>query len=158
MTDIKALMLRLLERQKEYVLEDLEVYACAMVVTVTAEETFLEFPRFQEEAEKIAAYAAIVQKAKLNHAIAIITVNGAFTRSNMSEDELDGLWWGALNSSNAHPCILVTASGPGMRSFAFELAYDIHDGEVDFGSVLELERTEVGMLPDWPGDLPTSPN
>lgn len=50
--DVPALFSRLLERQKEYVLEDRENYRCAMVVVIAPEGMHLDFPKFQDEEAK----------------------------------------------------------------------------------------------------------
>ena len=154
MIDLKALMLQLLEREKGYVVEDLEEYGCAMVVTVTPDDIFLEFPKFENDEEKDAAYGEIVSKAKSNGATAIVTVNSAFTQAVDHPDDLDGYWSGKLNAENAQRCILLTASGPGMKSFGVEFTYEIVDGKVLFDPLEDFHEVEVGMLPDWPGGDP----
>jgi hypothetical protein len=51
--DVKKVMLKLLETQKEYVLADLEKYSEAMVAVFTADgKPYVEFPKFQDEAGK----------------------------------------------------------------------------------------------------------
>jgi len=155
MIDLKALMLRLLETEKGYVAEDLDEYGCAMVVTVTPNDTFLQFPKVENDDEKDAAYAEIVSKARSDGATVIVTVNSAFTQAVDNPDELDGYWPGKLNASNARRCLLLTASGPGMKSFGVEAEYEIVGDDVLFEPLEDFHEMEVEMLPNWPGgDLP----
>ena len=158
MIDIKALMLQLLEREKGYVVEELEEYGCAMVVTVTPDDTFLAFPQFESDDDKDTAYEEIVSKARSDGATTIITVNSAFTQAVDHPGDLDGYWPGKLNAGNARRCILLTASGPGMKSFGVEFKYQIVDGKALFDPLEDFHEMEVGLLPNWPGDLPTSSN
>ena len=154
MIDLKALMLQLLEREKGYVVEDLDEYGCAMAVIVTPNDTFLQFPQFEDDDEKDTAYEQIVSKARSDGATVIITVNSAFTQAVDHPDDLDGYWPGKLNVNNARRCILLTASGPGMKSFGVEFTYEIVDGKVLFDPLEDFHEVEVGMLPDWPGGDP----
>jgi len=58
-------MLTLLERQKEYVSEDLEKYSCAMVVTVAPEKIYYGFPKFEDTDSKEMVYRRVVDTAKI---------------------------------------------------------------------------------------------
>jgi hypothetical protein len=153
--DVKALMFTLLERQKEYVREDLAEYSCAMVAIFTADnQSYIAFPKFEDEATKIAEYGAIVERAKSENAVLIVTVNHAFSRTGTPTLDLDEYRWGDFNETNAKRCILLTASGPGLKSCSLELRYVIADGGVIF-SDSDIFESEVYMLPDWPGVAPT---
>ena len=150
--DLKELMLQYLEMEKEAVLEQLDDYCTAIVVVVTPTGRYVEEVIFSEEEEKIAAYSAVVERAKARKATIIITVNAARKgNAPLTDDDLDGYWWGKLAADGARDCISITASGPGMKSIALDLDYDIVDGKVLFDSVAEFGDTEIGMLPDWPG-------
>jgi hypothetical protein len=150
--DLKALMLQFLEMEKEAVCEQLHDYCTALVVVITPAGRYVDEVSFSGEEEKIAAYAAVVAKAKARKATIIITVNAARKgNAPLTDDDLDGYWWGKLAADGARDCISITASGPGMKSIALDLDYDIVDGEVLFDSVADFGDTEIGMLPDWPG-------
>jgi hypothetical protein len=150
--DVKKVMLALLERQKEYVLEDLEDYGEAMVAVFTADgESYVSFPTFEDEISKIAEYSAIVKTAKSKNAVLIITVNSARTKANPTDAELKNYRWGDFDATNSRRCILLTASGPGLRSCSLELGFDIRDGQVQFDREPELmDKIELNLLPDWP--------
>jgi hypothetical protein len=157
--DVRKLMLTLLERQKEYVCEDLENYSCAMVATFTADgRSYLQFPKFEDEATKIAEYSAIVERAKADGTILLVTVNNALTQKSGPSSDWEEYRWGDFTKENASPCILVTASGPGLESCSLELCYRIESSDVQFGVETELSKVEVNLLPDWPGELPVKPN
>jgi len=150
--DVKKIMLTLLERQKEYVLEDLEEYGEGMVAVFTPDgKSYVSFPEFEDEASKIAEYAAIVETAKSRNAVLIITVNSARTKANPTDTELENYRWGDFDGTNSRSCILLTASGPGLQSCSLELGFDIKDGTVQFDPEPELmDKIELNLLPNWP--------
>jgi hypothetical protein len=150
--DVKKVMMTLLERQKEYALEDLEDYGEAMVTVFTADnESYIAFPKFEDEESKIAEYSAIVEAAKAKNAVLIVTVNNARTKLDPTEEEMENYRWGDFDSTNSRSCILLTASGPGLPSCSLTLGFDIRDGKVDFDAEPELmERILLNLLPGWP--------
>jgi hypothetical protein len=154
--DVKKIMLMLLERQKEYVLADLENYSEAMVAVFTADgQSHITFPKFQSEASKIAEYTAIVETAKSKDAILMITVNHARRRLNAAGAELDDYRWGDFDETNSRTCILLTASGPGLQNCSLELGYTVNGRSVEVDPEPEfLYGIELNLLPDWPGRQP----
>lgn len=150
--DVDAVMLQLLETQKAYVREDLEDYSCAMTAVFKPDNTFyLRFPDYQDETSKIQAYRRIVEEAKANEAILIITVNSARTRANPSSEELDNYRWGDLDETNSESCILLTASGPFVGACSLQQVYRIHAGHVRFEAAPERTSAMVlNLLPGWP--------
>ena len=147
--DLKTLMLRLLETQKGYVGEDLDNYSCAMVAIFTEDgKSYLQFPKFGGADDKLQAYSEIVAEAKRRRAAIIVTVNHAFSTSQVPEDYR----WGDLDEHNAGRCILLTASGPGLSPTVLGCRYSIQGEQVTFDEPdFDLERLELGLLPDWPG-------
>jgi hypothetical protein len=150
--DVKKVMLTLLERQKEYVLEDREDYGEGMVAVFLADDqSYVTFPEFDDEESKIAVYGAIVQKAKADGAVLIITVNSARTKKDPTDAELECYRWGEFGPSDSQSCILLTASGPGLRSCSLQLGYEIRDANVEFDLEPEFSSgIELNLLPDWP--------
>jgi hypothetical protein len=150
--DVKKVMFTLLERQKEYVVEELADYSEGMVAVFLANnESYVTFPEFEDEHSKIAAYDALVRKAKTDGAALIITVNSARTRKNPTDAELQNYWWGEFVPSDSQSCILLTASGPGLRSCSLQLGYEIRDANVTFDLEPEFSYgIELNLLPDWP--------
>lgn len=147
--DLEPMIHRLVEREKEYIREDREEYGCAMVVVVSPDGIHLDFPKFEGEDSKRAAYEHLVRFAKEKNATAIVTLNNAWTKAADYRGELDDVQAGELNSLNASPCLLITISGPGIKSLALEMAYELSDTEVRFGSLQPLESVEVNLLPGW---------
>jgi hypothetical protein len=150
--DVKKIMLTLLERQKEYVLEDRENYGEAMVAVFLADnQSHVTFPAYEDEEGKIAAYSAIVRKAKEDGAVLIITVNSARTKKDPPEAELENYRWGDFGPSDSQSCILLTASGPSLRSCSLQLGYAIRGTNVEFDLEPEFSYgIELTLLPDWP--------
>jgi hypothetical protein len=150
--DVKKVMLKLLETQKEYVLADLEKYSEAMVAVFTADGTsYVTFPKFQGEVAKIAEYTAIVETAKSKNAILMITVNDARVRMNATAADLENYRGGDFDETNSRTCVVLTGSGPGLQSCSLELGYTISGGRVAFDPEPEfLFGIELNLLPDWP--------
>jgi hypothetical protein len=150
--EVKAVMLTFLATQKGYVLENLENYSCAMVAVFTAgNESYVQFPEFDSEADKIAACRGIVAEAKEKGATVIITVNQARQLRTEQLEHFQYEAWGTFDQSNSDPCILLTASGPGLESCSLQMRYEILDGCVTFGKEEWQDCVELGLLPDWPG-------
>ena len=150
--DVKKVMLKLLETQKKYVLADLENYCEAMVAVFTADgKSYVTFPKFEGEESKMAEYTAIVETAKSKDAILLITVNHARARLNAADAGLENYRGADFEATNSRPCILLTASGPGLQSCSLELGFAINDRIVAFDPEPEfLYGIELNLLPDWP--------
>ena len=149
--DAEKIMLRLAETQKAYVREDLAGYNEAMVAIFPAEgSSYVQFPTFEDWESKHAAYSAIVERAKANQAVLIITVNRARTAKATENRTLETYEWGDLKSGNSDPCILLTASGPGLQSCSLEIPFSILGAEVSFGKPGWMFDLELNLLPDWP--------
>ena len=146
MDDLKNLALELLETEKRFLLEDGEDYRTAVAIVVTPESRYWEDVEFENEAEKIDVYSAIVDRAKQNHAAAIITINTSFERA----DALPDYRWGDLERSGAHRAITLTISGPSLESCSLSLPFSIENGSVKVGEAPEFEPAVVGLLPNWP--------
>ena len=152
--DLEPIIHRIVEREKEYIREDREDYGCAMAVVVSPEGLHLDYPDFDDEDSKQAAFEHLVRFAREKNATAIVTLNNAWTRAASCPGELDEVQAGELNSSNASPCLLITISGPGMKSRALEMAYELSETEVRFGNLHPLESVEVNLLPGWSEAVP----
>lgn len=147
--DLRPMIDRLVEREKEYIREDREEYGCAMAVIVAPDGIHLRLPEFEDEESKQAAYEPIVALAKEKNATVIVTFNNSWTRAAEYPGELDDIGPGELNSSNATPCLLVTLSGPGMKRQALQMDYFIHPDDVRFGPLEPMESCVVNLLPGW---------
>jgi len=70
-------------------------------------------------ATNLAAYEAIVERAKARNAIAIITINTGPEKDVEDGRELDSYWWGKLAGENRRRCLFVTISGLGIKPVSF---------------------------------------
>lgn len=148
-------MVRLLETQKTYVREDLQNFTCAMVVVFTADgASELMFPKFQDEASKISAYAGVVEHAKARSAVMIVTVNDALTSKGQGPTDFVDYRWSDLNPTNAERCILLTASGPGLQNASLKCVFTVSNEDVTFHlAEFQTGDLEIGLLPGWPKQL-----
>ena len=147
--DLTPMIERLIEREKEYIREDREEYGCAMAVVVAPDGLHLDFPKFEDEESKQAAYEHLVEFARAKNATVIVTLNNAWGRAAKYPGELDDIGPGELNSTNAKAHLLLTISGPGMNSQALEMEYEINGDEVRFGPLTIMESATVSLLPGW---------
>ena len=146
MDDLKTFALQLLDIEKRFLLEDKEEYRTAVVVVVTPEKRYSEDAEFESENEMIDAYAAIVERAKDNHAFAIITINTSFVSSDAPSDYR----WGDLERSGAQRAITLTISGPSLEPSSLSLPFSVENGSVNLGEISDFEPAVLGLLPGWP--------
>lgn len=146
MDDLRKLALQLLDTEKRFLLEEKEEYRTAVVVVVTPEKRYSEEVAFENETEKINAYAAVVERAKESHASAVITINTSFKRSDVPPDYR----WGDFAGSCSQRAITLTISGPSLEACSLSLPFSIKNGSVSIGEVSGFEPAVVGLLPDWP--------
>jgi hypothetical protein len=150
MDEIKRLALELFEIEKKYLLADKQEYSCAIVVVVTPKRRYYEEVAFDSVAQKDAVYGAIVERAKTENAIAIITINTARWKDVADESELDSYCWGQLAAEDRHRCLSLTLSGPGIESLSLGLQFSVKNGELVLGKQTDFEPTIVNSLPNWP--------
>ena len=147
---LKTLATELLEKEKKFLLDEKDEYVAAVVVVVTPERRYWEEAEFNDEEEKVAAYADIVRHAKENGATAIITVNSSYVKPVTGSNELAEYHWGDLRESGSQRAITVTISGPGIESCCMSLPYSFEDGAVALGEPSEFKPAFVDLTPDWP--------
>jgi hypothetical protein len=88
-----------------------------------------------------------VDRAKQNHASAIITINTSFEKA----DALSDYRWGDLERSGAaRRAITLTMSGPSLETCSLSLPFSIEGGSVKIGVTTDFEPALVGLLPNWP--------
>ncbi len=150
MDNLRQLAAELLEIEKRFLLEEKEEYRTAIVVVVTSAGRYWEEVEFDDEDEKLDAYAAIVGRAKESNAIAIITLNTSFEKSLESSDELRDYRWGDLSQSCSQRAITVTISGPSVSACSLSLPYRFENGAVLLSEVSGFQPAVIDLLPDWP--------
>lgn len=147
---LKALARELLEVEKKFLLDEKEQYGIAVAVVVTPESRYWEDIEFDTAEEKIAAYASVVEHAKENGAVAIITLNSSFWKPVNNSKEVQDYQWGDLEASGAPRAIAVTISGPGLDPCAMSLPYTFENGSVVLGEPTEFEPALINLSPNWP--------
>ena len=147
---LKQLALKLLEVEKNRLIEEKQEYSCAVVVVVTPERRYYEEATFENETEMDAVYGAIVERAKANEATAIITINLARGKDVKGERELDSYRWGQLAEENQPRCLSLTISGPGMTALSVTLSFGFNGGQVILGEQSDFEPAILNILPNWP--------
>jgi hypothetical protein len=150
MDDLKQLAFELLETEKRYLLEDKSDYCVADAVVVTPEGRYFEQVVFDDEEEELAAYTGVVARAREQNAIAIITINSSRRMSVAEEDEVERYWWGHLQAQGASRSLVITISGPGMKTRCISLPFEICNSEVVLGKATDFETAKLVLLPNWP--------
>jgi len=146
--DPRQLALTLLEVEKKYLLEEGEEYSCAVVVVITPKGRYYEEAEFNDEIEMDTVYGAIVDRARVKNATAIITINTAHQQEVTGE--LDSYWWGKLAVEDRPRCLHLTISGPGVEPLSVSLPFAVENNRVIFGTQTGFEPTIVNLLPGWP--------
>jgi hypothetical protein len=131
-------------------LEEREEYKAAVVVVVTPEGRYWEDAQFENEDEKLKAYAAIVARAKEARATAIITLNTSFEKPLTTTEELCDYRWGDLARCGSQRVITVTISGPFLSACSISLPYRFENGEVFLSEGIGFQPSLIDLLPDWP--------
>jgi len=150
MDAIKQIALELLETEKRYLLEDKSEYSAAIVVVITPEGRYWEEVTFDDENEKVEAYAAVVARAKGQSATAIITINTGRQLDVAGGKTLDDYWWGKLEADDSSRALTLTGSGPEVDAWSLALPYRIDNGAVELGPTSDFQPALVGLLPNWP--------
>jgi len=150
MDAIKQLALELLETEKRYLLEDKSEYSAAIVVVITPEGRYWEEVTFDDENQKVEAYAAVVARAKARSATAIITINTGRQLDVAGGETLGDYWWGKLEADDCSRALTLTASGPEVNAWSLALPYRLESGDVELGPLSDFQPALVGLLPNWP--------
>jgi hypothetical protein len=150
MDAIKQLAVELLETEKRYLLQDKGEYSAAIVVVITPDGRYWEEVTFNDEDQKVEAYASVVARAKARSATAIITINTGRQLEVADGETVDDYWWGKLEADDCSRALTLTASGPQMDAWSLALPYRLENGDVELGLESEFQPARVGLLPNWP--------
>jgi len=148
--------LKILKLSKKFFLEDGDLDPTAFIIT--AHDQLLRPIDLHDEATKMESCTKIVDEARREKALAIITV--FLARSKNFEKEgfaLEGYAWGNIQNSSSERSILLTLSGPGIKNWATALPFSSVDGKPVFRRRLEFaEGVDLGLFPGWSEQM-TSP-
>ena len=109
---------------------------------------------FADHDEKTRVYSAVIEKAKGQGAVALITVNNMFMRDDFDTDQLESYYPGKLEADGTPECILITTSGPGIKNWSLELPYVPINERFEFGDISEQSGGEIGFLMGWATEEP----
>jgi len=147
--DLKTHALNILKMSKQFLSEDGDLDPTAFIIT--DDDQLLRPIDLRDEASKIESCTKIVDEARRQKALAIITV--FLTRSKDFDHEdfaQDDYSWGDIQNDSPERSILLTLSGPGIKSWATALPFRSTDGKFTFGDGVEYEEgVDLGLLPDW---------
>ena len=147
--DIRRHALSLLKLAKKFLLEDGDLDPTAFIIT--ANDQLLRPIELDDESRKLQSCTKIIEEARRQGALAIITVflarSKTFDRQSFfREDYL----WGDIQSSNSERCILVTLLGPGLKNWATVLPFKSDNGKIVFRKRVEFSKgLDLGLFPGW---------
>jgi hypothetical protein len=148
--DLREFVLGVLEIAKENLERDGELLPTVFIVT--AESIECAPISFADHDEKTKVYSAVVDRAKAQSAVALITVNSGFMRNNFDADQLESYYPGKLEAEGASKCIMLTVSGPGIKNWCLDLPYEQTASGFEFSDVSEESGGELGFLDGWASD------
>ena len=109
---------------------------------------------FADHDEKTRVYSAVIEKAKGQGAVALITVNNGFMLDDFDTDQLESYYPGKLAAEGSSECIMLTVSGPGVQTWQVILPYERNVDQIQFGEISEEFGGELGLLEGWASDNP----
>jgi hypothetical protein len=147
--DIRRHVLNLLKLSKQFLSEDGDLDPTAFIIT--ASDQLLRPIELDDESHKLQSCKKIVEEARRQNALAIVTVFLArsknFDKQSFVREDYS---WGDIQSSSSERCILVTLSGPGIKNWATALPFKIDNGKVVFRKRVEFSKgLDLGLFPGW---------
>jgi hypothetical protein len=133
-----------LEIAKENLTNDGELHACAFVLT--GESIHCCEISFSDHDEKEIEYKKLVEYARENSAIAIVSLNDAYVGT---PDDIASYYPGKLQHLKRKECIHVCLAGPELENWSAEVPYDRSDNGIKFDAAQEFAGGEIGFLHDW---------
>lgn len=150
MIDLKALAHELLHEAQQSLQQDGHLNPTAVVIT--PHENLIFDLEFESDEEREEIYAEMMDTARQENAVAIITVNDAFLNDSAAAVQLAGEGWGKLGESPAE-AIIVTVSGSGFETWTLISPYLRRGDLFSFQPAKEMPDPggEVELLGDWTG-------
>jgi len=146
--DLKQHALNLLELSREFLSKDGDLDSTAFIIT--ADDQLLREIDLRDESRKLESCIKIVDEARRQNALAIITIFLARFKDFASEDfNSDAYCWGDLQQEGSERCILVTLSGPGIKNWAVALPFKTERGRIVFQQQSEFTNLDLGLFPGW---------
>jgi hypothetical protein len=150
--DLKEFALGVLEIAKENLQRDGNLIPTAFAITPSHIHCYSV--SFSNHEEKPGVYADLIEAAKNENAIALITCNDALWSNNAEPEYVEGYYPGKLAVDGANECIMLTVSGPAIETWALEIPYERIGNTIKFGDACEEADGEVGFLEGWASEQP----
>jgi hypothetical protein len=147
--DVRQHALKLLEMSKRFLAEDGDLDPTAFIIT--ADDQLLRPIELHDEAAKVQSCKKIIEEARQQKALAIITIFLARS-ADFREKEFDpaSYSWGDIQHGTTDRSILVTVSGPGIKNWAAALPFRSIRGKIAFRGLVKFgENVDVGLFPGW---------
>jgi hypothetical protein len=147
--DLRRYALKLLEISRKFLAEDGDLDPTAFIIT--AEDQLLRPIELQDEVEKLGSCKKILDEARQQKALAIITIFLARSK-DFSEKEFDqeSYSWSDIQHGSTDRSILLTISGPGIKNWAAALPFEVIKGKIAFRGLVEFaEGIDLGLFPGW---------
>jgi hypothetical protein len=150
MTDLKALAYELLHEAQQSL--QLEGHLNPVAVVIAPSENLIFDIEFEGDDEREDIYAEMMDVAKEQNALAIVTVNDVYLDDSGSPVQLHGEGWGDLAES-AKEAVVITVSGSGFETWSLVCAYFRRGEQIVFQPSREALNPggEVDLLGDWTG-------
>jgi hypothetical protein len=150
--DLKEFVLGVLAIAKENLQRDGNLIPTAFAIT--ASHIHCYSVAFANHNEKRGVYASLIEAAKNNCAVALVTCNDALWSNNAGPEYVEGYYPGKLAVDRARECIMLTVSGPAIQTWSTQIPYQRVDDGIEFGDVVEEIGSEAGFLEEWATEKP----
>jgi hypothetical protein len=150
--DLREFALSVLQIAKENLKKDGELVGIAFIIT--NDLIRCAAMEFSDHDEKSVLYEALVKFARDESAMALITCNDAFLSNDAGPEALETYYPGKLAAEGAKECIMLTVSGPGIKTWSLDLSYERTERGIQFGDVVEETDEELGFLEGWASKEP----
>jgi len=145
--DLREFALGVLAIAKENLARDRELVPTAFAITENEIQCYSV--SFADHYVKPDVYLKLVEVAKAQNALALITCNDAFWSDKAEPDFAEGYYPGKLAAEKAKECIMLTVSGPAIQTWSVEVPYERIGDAIEFGDVREQSGGELDLLEGW---------
>ena len=148
--DLKSLAYEFLREAQQQLHQEDHLNPTALVIT--PRENLIFDVEYETDEEREEIYSEMIEVARENNALAIITVNDVYLDESGTNVTLEGPGWGELTGS-AKEAIMITVSGSGFETWSLICPYFHRGGQVIFQPSQEQHDpgAEVELLGDWTG-------
>jgi len=146
--DLHAYAQEVMEVSKDNLVNDDYLVALTFIITKDSIHGIQIAFEGQDEKEKV--YSEVIEYARTVEAVAIVTVNDSYIGE---PDDVEDYYPGKLKEIGSKEGIMVTISGPGMKSKVLRAIYERVNGRINFGQVEIEDGITIGLLHDWADNI-----